>query len=242
MGTRGNEMIKPKLTVAVVTVTKGRPELEECIASVRAQTYKCEHYLLYDNGTLPKVQPRLNQHICVFPTPIAFPDKDGRRWLAAIPHLINEDVTFFLNDDDWYDHNHVASLMEIINNGNDWAYSLRKIYDKDGNFLFNDECEALGELHEDWNNKGCNFVDWCMWGMRTQCLRGVSAVLGMPGFGSDREFYRVAKQMFPKFQTTKKHSFNFRLGGNAGSVTKEFFEAGHKHMTETYGAKMPWWK
>jgi hypothetical protein len=68
----------------------------------------------------------------------------------------------------------------------------------------------------------------------------VSAVLGMPGFGSDREFYRVAKQMFPKFLTTKKHSFNFRLGGNAGSVTKEFFEAGHKYMTDKYGAVMPW--
>ena len=233
-------MISRKLTAAVVTVTKGRPELDKCIASVQAQTYPVQHYLLYDNGMLPRLLLQKNQQVCVFPTPIAMPDKDGRRWLAAVPHLINEDVIFFCNDDDWFDTDHVESLMQIIQRGNDWAYSLRKIHDKDGNFLFNDRCEALGDLHEDWNNKGCNFVDWCMWGMRTEKLKGISAILGMPGFGSDREFYRVAKQMFPKYQTTKKHSFNFRLGGNPGSVTKEFFDAGHKFMTEKYGETMPW--
>ena len=43
-------MISRKLTAAVVTVTKGRPELDKCIASVQAQTYPVQHYLLYDNG------------------------------------------------------------------------------------------------------------------------------------------------------------------------------------------------
>ena len=89
-------MIGKRLTAAVVTVTKGRPELDKCIASIQAQTYPVQHYLLYDNGMLPKLLLQKNQQVCVFPTPIAMPDKDGRRWLAAVPHLINEDVIFFV--------------------------------------------------------------------------------------------------------------------------------------------------
>ena len=240
-------MISRKLTAAVVTATTNRKELQQTIDSVRSQTYPVKHYILVDAKVGFADYLKMRGLYCNDKTVMSYwdgridnPDKDGRRWYAGMAHMINEDVTLTLNDDDWYDKDHVESLMEIVNRGNDWAYSLRKIHDKDGNFLFNDRCEALGDLHEDWNNKGCNFVDWCMWGMRTEKLKGISAILGMPGFGSDREFYRVAKQMFPKYGTTKKHSFNFRLGGNPGSVTKEFFDAGHKFMADKYGEMMPW--
>ena len=95
-------------TAAVVTVTNGkRPlELEQCIKSVYSQTYACQHYILCDDNFNQFVElRRLYPHVrlCYWDTKIGGKDLEGRRWLAAAPHLINEEVTFFCNDDDWFE-------------------------------------------------------------------------------------------------------------------------------------------
>ena len=240
------------MTAAVVTVTTNRAELEDCVKSIQLQTFPVQHYILVD-AVVPYINYRQmfdkyaneRTHLCYWDGYIGGNGLDGRRWLAAAPHLINEDVTFFCNDDDGYDADHVESIMHKIDLGVDWAYSLRSIHDKDGFYLFNDRCEALGDLHKPWNlmdNDNTNFVDWCMWGMKTECLKKIAIVLGQNKWGVDREFYAVAKQLFPNFCSTKEHTFNFRLGGNELSVTKEFFDVGHQFMKDKYGAIMPWEK
>lgn len=235
------------LTAAVVTVTTNRPELEDCIRSVMFQTQECKHYILVD-GSVPWVdflEMRMRYasdrvRLCYWDDPIGGNGWDGRKWLAAAPHLVKEDVTFFCNDDDWFHPLHVESIMSYMEQGFDWVYCLRTINEKDGTFLFNDKCEALGDLHHDWNNVGHHFVDWCMWGMKTNCLSNLSVIFNKKGYGVDREFYNIAKQMYPKYTSTRQHTFNFRLGGNPGSVTKEFFLLGHAAMKAKYGDKMPW--
>jgi hypothetical protein len=104
----------------------------------------------------------------------------GQRWLSAAPHLITEDVTFFCNDDDWYEENHVQTIMEKIEEGYDWAYSFRKVHDEEGNFICEDNCEALGESADTWNIPGHRFVDWCMWGMKTQLLKQIMYCFKQP--------------------------------------------------------------
>ena len=232
-------------TAAVVTVTNGkRPwELSNCIASVKAQTYPVVHYIVCDEGfnqyaELRRLYPELR--ICYWDNFVGGKDVEGRRLYAASALLVNEDVTFFCNDDDWYKPNHVQSIMAKIDEGYDWAYCLRSVYDKDGAYLFDDDCEALGELHDCWQAQGHRFVDWCMWGMKTENLKMIASVLAQPGWGGDRKFYATAKQVFPKFTWSGERTFCFRLGGNEYSVDRGFFEKGNYTMLRKYDNKLPW--
>ena len=231
-------------TAAVVTVTNGkRPwELANCIASIKAQTYPCQHYILCDQNfnkfaELKRLYPDVI--LCYWDAKIGGDGFLGQRWCAAAPHMINEDVTFFCNDDDWYEENHVQTIMEKIEEGYDWSYSFRKVCDSKGAFLFNDNCEALGEASPVWVDPNHHFVDFCMWGMKTECLKQISSVVSRPGPDYDRHFYALAKQAFPKFAATLKHTFNFRLGGGCG-VQKEFFEMGNAEMLKRHNGTLPW--
>ena len=235
-------------TAAVVTVTNGkRPDqLKKCIAAVKAQTYPCHHYILVDGISYTNfwheyacVYPGPNLSVCFWAKPIGGNGYLGQKLYAAAPHLITEDVTFFCNDDDWYEENHVQTIMEKIEAGYDWAYSFRKIHDQEGNFVCLDNCEALGEASATWNIPGHHFVDWCMWGMKTNLLRQISIVLNDPSPQVDRTFYATAKQLFPHFTSTNNHTFNFRLGGTCG-VQKEFFEFGNGEMLKRFNGKLPW--
>lgn len=231
-------------TAAVITVTNGKrmEELRNCHRAIRNQTYPVTHYILCDGGkeyydivdsTFPMAK------VCYWSNKIGGNGWAGQRWLAAAPHLITEDVTFFCNDDDWYEENHVQTIMEKIEAGYDWAYSYRQIRDEEGALVCLDNCEALGEESPVWNIPGHHFVDWCMWGMKTNLLRQIAIVLNNPSPQVDRMFYATAKQLFPNFTGTKQHTFNFRLGGTCG-VQKEFFEVGNKAMLEKHNGKLPW--
>ena len=231
-------------TAAVVTVTNGkRPwQLSNCIASIKAQTYPCTHYVLVDNNfALSAELKRIHYDlkVCHWDAKIGGDGWLGQRWYAAAPQLITEDVTFFCNDDDWYEANHVQTIMEKIEEGHDWAYSFRKVCDQEGAFLFNDNCEALGEASPVWIDPSHHFVDLCMWGMKTQLLQHISVAVNRPGVDFDRHFYAIAKQAFPNFAPTLKHTFNFRLGGGCG-VQKEFFEAGNAEMLKRHNGVLPW--
>ena len=231
-------------TAAVVTVTNGKrmKELENCIASISSQTYKAKHYILCDGDwddyiAIRWLYPTLK--VCYWDAKIGGDGWLGQRWYAAAPQLITEDVTFFCNDDDWYEDNHVQTIMEKIEQGHDWAYSFRKICDSEGTFLFNDNCEALGETSPVWVDPNHHFVDWCMWGMKTKCLKQISPVLNNKDIYVDRYFYAAAKQVFPNFAPTLKHTFNFRLGGGC-KVQKEFFEMGNAEMLKRHNGTLPW--
>ena len=233
-------------TAAVVTVTNGkRPwELSNCIASVKAQTYPVVHYIVCDEGfnqyaELRRLYPELR--ICYWDGFVGGKDVEGRRLYAASALLVNEDVTFFCNDDDWYEPNHVESIMAKIEDGNDWAHSFRRINDEEGNFMCLDNCEALGEAAQIWNMPGHHFVDWCMWGMKTDLLKQIAIILNRPDPQADRHFYNAAREVFPKFEATGQHTFNFRLGGTCG-VKREYFDMGNLEMLRRFNGKLPWIK
>ena len=231
-------------TAAVVTVTNGKrfEELKKCAESIANQTYPCEHYILCDGDWIQ--YDMINSYfvdasVCFWDAKIGGNGYAGQRWLAAAPQLITEDVTFFCNDDDWYSPDHVKSIMDKIDEGYDWAYSLRSVHDKEGNFLFDDNCEALGELHDTWNIPGHRFVDWCMWGMKTEYLKQLAILLNRPDPTVDRQFYQAATRIVPKFASTNKHTFHFRMGGSCG-VQPEFFIEGNKRILEKFDGKLPW--
>lgn len=234
-------------SVAVVTVTNGSrmQELNNCVDHIVMQTYPVMHYILCDGDFETFLMLREwfetpTRRVCYWDGFIGGKGLEGRKWLAASAMLVNEEVTFFCNDDDWYKPNHVETIMEQINKGYDWAYSLRSIYDKEGSYLFDDNCEALGEYHHAFNTDNQHFVDWCMWGMKTDVLKQLAVILAQKGYGIDRVFYNNARNLFPKFIGTGKHTFCFRLGGNEYSVIKEFFEIGNLQILKKFNNKIPW--
>jgi hypothetical protein len=79
--------------------------------------------------------------------------------MAGIGHLINHDYVLFLDQDNWFEPDHVDSLLNTIETKKlDWAYSLRQIFDKDKNYTTVDNCESLGRWSA-WVDENAYLID-----------------------------------------------------------------------------------
>ena len=143
-------------TVAVVTSTIGRPELALAIKSVQNQTYPCKHYVFVDGNIFwDKAKSILEQFPDVIP--IYLPMNTGKNGIlngainAAAAFLVEEDIICYLDDDNQLREDHVESLVNVIEQGADFAYSLRSFYDSNHQFICHDDFESLGnwtkEIH-----------------------------------------------------------------------------------------------
>src|SRR5688500_474382 len=144
-------------SVAVITATTGHPNLGNCIRSVQAQTYAhVEHLVVIDGPewyaradavvNAMSDTPRLK--VMRLPHPTGKNQWNGHRIYGAAPSLMLTDLVCWLDEDNWLDADHLASLVQVMTEANvPWAFSLRKIVDKDRNFICLDECESLGNLH-----------------------------------------------------------------------------------------------
>ena len=61
-------------------------------------------------------------------------------------------------------------------------------------------------------------------------------------WGQDRVFAQVMMQNFKAFDCTGRYAVQYCLGGNEGSVTKDFFEQGNAQMLQRYKRGFPWTK
>ena len=236
------------LSVGIITATTGNKLLVDAVMSVEKQTYEnWHHYLFYDgvigydefNRQRQEYQS-LKRDLAYWPSRIGGKQLQGRRIYAAAPSLINEDVVVILNEDDWFAENHIESLVTLMETqGLDWAYSLRQIYDREGNYLFDDNCESLGR-HPVWCANNQHLVETCSYAVRTPVMTNVANVYNHRGFGPDRLQYDYLARSYPKFAGTGKHTMCFRLGGNETSVTREFFATGNAMMKQRYPHGFPW--
>jgi hypothetical protein len=236
----------------VITPTTGAPELTDAIESVITQTYKdVDHLIVVDGFDFSsRVDRTLSDGGIVFGDRINRVDLPyntggggfyGHRIMAAFSHLVNHDLVFFLDQDNWFDPDHVATLVQEITQYNlDWAYSLRKIYNKDKQYVCDDNCESLGRWPV-WVDEISHLIDSSSYCFKTSFLRQVGHVWDY-GWGADRRFYTILKDHFKhqNYTCTGKHTLCYRLGGNEGSVTGEFFVEGNRKVQEKYNGKFPW--
>jgi hypothetical protein len=162
----------------------------------------------------------------------------GHRVYSACSFLVNADIICYLDEDNWYENNHVEELVNVIKDGNDWAYSLRKIYDKQGKYLCEDNCESLGKWPVYFNNEVFH-IDTSSFAVR----RNVATRIGHAWYGqwgADRQFFGAIKQHFSKYDCTRQHTLCYRLDGNPNSVTKDFFDQGNLTTNQKYNGKYPW--
>lgn len=239
--------------VTVITPTIGSPKLKDAIESVKNQTYKCKHVVVVDGPE--KWQNAVD--VCGISmaysdgvTFVAAPENtgangfNGQRIYAAYPHLINSDYILFLDEDNWYEPNHVASLVETIEKNNlDFAYSLRKIHSKDGKYECNDECESLGKweifLSRKSHHGPQHLVDTSAYCFKRDFIKKTCHLWHSGAWGEDRRYFYFVKDQ-AKFDTSGKYTLCYRLDGNPNSVTKEFFEIGNRTQEEYYGGRFPW--
>jgi glycosyltransferase involved in cell wall biosynthesis len=231
------------MKVAVVTPTIASQHLKRCVDSVANQTYENLVHYVFTDGIEHHldVQIELNGRKNV--RSIILEENVGKGWYghrvyAACSFLVNADIICYLDEDNWYDSNHVEKLVNKIKEGNDWAYSLRKIYDKDGNYLCDDNCESLGKWPIYFDDKSFHIDTSSFAVKRDIAIRIGHAWYGQ--WGADRQFFANLKQNFPKFACTNTHSLCYRLDGNPNSVNKEFFDSGNAANEKKYNGQFPW--
>ena len=242
------------MSIFVITPTTGSPELADAVYSVLNQTNKEVENLLVVDGVKfsSKVDEVLNDarittggkvNLIDLPFNTGGGGFYGHRIMAGFGHLIDHDYVLFLDQDNWYAPDHVESLINNIGNKNlDWAYSLRRIFDKDKNYITDDNCESLGRWPA-WVDENAYLIDTSSYCFKTSFYRQVCHIWDY-GWGGDRRFYSILKDHIKhsNYGCTGNHSLNYRLGGNEGSVTKEFFDQGNKVMYDKYKKRedFPW--
>jgi glycosyltransferase involved in cell wall biosynthesis len=212
------------LSVAVVTSTQGRSTITKAIQSVKDQTRKATHYVFihgaqYSDKTIP--------HLADDTVAVHLPRANGGGGygmapvFALAPFAITEDVICYLDDDNWYEPDHIESVVEMIEKHDiGWAYSLRKIVDNEGEFICEDNCESLGCIP---NSDNQYLVDNSCYAVRTDVARRHSHAWYVPII-SDRSFQLELMRAKLKAGTTGKHSVNYRLSADGtGGMTAEKF-------------------
>lgn len=233
----------------VITPSTGSPELQDAITSVLDQSVEVDHLIVCDGHQFREkvsfIVDKVIEHprvtACYLPYNTGGNGFYGHRIMAAFSHLINHDYILFLDQDNWYEPDHVKSLIDVIEfKGYDWSYSLRKIFNKDKEYITVDNCESLGRWPV-WVNEKAHLIDSSSYCFKTSFIRKYGHTWDH-GWGADRRFYTIIKDHLKhdKYGTNGKHTLCYRLGGNPGSVNAEFFTEGNKKFEQDYNGKFPW--
>ena len=238
-------------TALVITPTTGASVLCDAVESVQKQDYKnLEHLVVIDGNkftdathdTIDKCKiDKITINIATLPYNTGGGGFYGHRVMAGFSHLVPHDYILFLDQDNWYEPNHVSSLIKEIENLNyDWAYSLRNIYTEKKEYVCRDDCESLGRWSV-WVKEGEHLIDSSSYCFTNQFLRQVGHIWDW-GWGADRRFYMSLKTKLnhKNYGCNNKYTLNYRTGGNEGSVTPEFFIQGNEVMRKKYNNKYPW--
>jgi glycosyltransferase involved in cell wall biosynthesis len=225
------------LTVAVITSTRGRETIKQANESIRNQTYKATHYVFaHGRDCWDAVERNMREIANAQVVNLPRANGGGGYGMAPVfalaPFVVEEDIICYLDDDNWYEPDHIESLVEMIEKHDlGWAYSLRKVVDNDGNFICEDNCESLGCVP---NASGQYLVDNSCYAVRTDVARKHSHAWYVP-IVSDRNFQAELMRAKISAGTTGKHSVNYRLSKDGtGGMTKEKFLGNNEWMKQNH--------
>jgi len=219
-------------TVAVVTATTGRKELADTIASVKAQTYPCKHYIFFD-GVWADADLE-GTHVCKLPVQTGLNGMMNGGIVAASAFLVQEDMICWLDDDNWFEPNHIESLVEAKGD-RPYAHSLRALRNVDGSFFANDDFESLG-VHSGFIDLNCYLMD-----------RNIAVQIAPLWYKTtgdlmvgDRFVYQALKENNLDHACTGLYSLNYRLNAKR-DLRAWFFENNIKARAQ-FPDGLPWAK
>ncbi len=235
------------MTVSVITSSIGRKELRQCIESVAAQTYPCRHYV-YVNG--PKwhkaavsALPYNHRANVIF-----LPEETGDHGhgpncngvFSAGPHLTQADWIFYLNDDDFFDVNHVESIMTLVKKHDlKWAYSLRKFVNVDGSLICEDNWNSLGHFPCLGQLESALVDNSCFAVHRSLAMRLAMAWHALPVI-SDRCFLQALKDTGAKYGSTGLYTTNYRIGTGTADPDYKNYLANDLKVRASFPNGFPW--
>lgn len=232
------------MTATVIIPTTGAASLKKAVESVIAQTHETKCYVVVDgsmnyDSSIAILEPYVDSvQIAFLPENVGANGFYGHRVYAAFTHLVNTDYLCYLDQDNWFEPNHVQSCVDTITeNKLQWCYSLRNIYNGD-RFACRDNCESLGKYS---SYHGINHIDTNSYFLTKRLVLQIASVWH-GGWGQDRVFYSVIKEFLPNYDCTGEYTLNYRVAGNAGSVTEDFFHNGNKIQEKKYNGNYPWQK
>ncbi len=238
-------------TVTVVTAATGHRHLGRCVESVRRQTFPgVRHWVVADGperGAAVRAIVGGGAEVLVLPEPTGLQRWNGHRIYAAASLLVNTEFVCFLDEDNWFDDDHVASLVAAVRaGGGRWAFALRKIVDADGAVVCLDQCESLGSLHGPWADPADVHVD-------ANCYligRELAVLVApcwysptRPGGGRPEPDRTVARLLLGRAKpacTNGRHTVNYTVGNRPDSVPASFFLYGNRLLRDRYPAGLPW--
>lgn len=241
-----NSPTAPRVTV--ITPTTGAPCVFKALESVRAQTLSNVQHLLVIDGPRDFPLHRLDAfpqvQVLQLPYAVGTDRFLGHRMYGASTYLARGEYIAFLDEDNTYEPQHLASLDRVVRSGHDWAYSLRTIRDTQGQLLCLDDCESLGQWPsvlgpEDY------FIDVSCFYLPLRAALAITPLwyrrARQPGVMEvDRAITRFLRSKFPKFDCNYEYTLNYLTGNNPQSVKTEFFLHGNQHMLQRYQGNLPW--
>lgn len=243
----------------VITPSLGKDCLKKAIDSVLKQTYSNLHHLIVADGqeyyNIIKDMVKNNYFhqndlnkitisCAPFNTGKGLGNTQGfygHRIYAGYSHLVNHDYVLFLDDDNWWESNHVQSLVDLCEEKElNFTHSLRKVYTND-KYLADDCCEAIGRWPVVWFGNQY-LVDTSSYCFNRDWLKLVAHIWHW-SWGGDRRFFMSIKD-HARYETTGLHTLNYNLPNmdQAYGGDLNIFERGNKDMLEKFGGKYPWQK
>lgn len=238
--------------ITVITPTTASNQLADAVKSVERQTYRnIQHLVVVDGFNEYAAAATKILDGTTLATKIALPyntgydQYNGHRIYGAMTYIAEGEYLCFLDQDNWYDDNHIESLVDVLAQGNDWSYSLRKIADQNGNYLCNDDCESLGKWKSVLND---NFVDvncfmipkMAALGFSPYWYRRARHPSDQPEVDRILSIYMMANHK--KFDTNGQYTVNYRVASRNDSVQAEFFQHGNNMMLGKMKGTYPWRK
>jgi glycosyltransferase involved in cell wall biosynthesis len=244
-------------SVTVITPSVNSDQLNQAVDSVANQTYGNVRHLIVSDGAeyysdiifRDDMDDRLHIDFASIPynTGGVAPGFYGHRIYAAFPHLVNTDYIAFLDEDNWFEPDHIKTLVETIESNNlVWAHSLRNICKNDGTFFEQDNCESIGRwpiffTQDKPEHEQSFLVDTSSYMFKTDFLIKVCNHWHH-GWGGDRRFFGIIKSAVP-YGTTGQHTLNYRLDTAPEmkyGPNMDFFSKGNDLVKQHYNGEYPW--
>ena len=232
------------MRVMVITPTTGKESLLKAIESVTDQSIDIpvEHLIVFDGTRAESDFFMLEDGMHGCPTFMTLPENVGgdgwygHRVYAAMPLMVNADYILFLDEDNWFEPNHVETMIAKIKSKDlMWSYSLRRICNEAGEYICDDDCESLGRYPTFYDHL-LNFVDTNCYCFKREYLVGIAHNF-YGKWGADRPFYKAAASALPAFGCTGEATVNYR----APERLLEMFRQGNETIKRAYG-DLPWRK
>ena len=242
-----------RFLVSIITPTMGTEDVARAIESVQAQTYpNIEHLVVADgpNGeqavrkSIPQ-DPQHPVHLLTLPYNTGADGFNGHRIYGAMTHLVHGRYVCFLDEDNWFDPNHISLMMEMLTaRGLQWVYALRKIFEGDGPIIGRDDCQSLGRWAT-WYDPAVHLVDVNCYLVRHDIALALNTLWhrrSIPELreGPDFQLCKNLMAKYPDFDTSGLYTVNYKVGNTDISATEEFFVEGNEVMRQRHPDGYPW--